>query len=175
MNAVSHRLNLVEDGLAIKAHRRNEQPHLFFSGLNPLETMMGAEGIPLEPKSSIFSSDYVPIVEDLVLEDLLTHLSPEKQELVSLLEEGRTQAEIATHFGIPTKLAYHRVRSLRKEVKRLLKDSKPARVAAYTVKPQLYWNEYAKTWKETFPFEGNDYAHAAEIRTRNRWMQRRGL
>jgi len=175
--ARAKRFGLDEAPLTLRDHQKTmgKQPRTVSSGLAPQQVLNDEDEVLCE-RPALGAAPYESLDNEIALRQLVKKLSGKDQQLIEWLELGYTQEEIAQLLGIKYTTAHERINAMRKRVQTLLneKDVKVPRGPRYAFTSNVFWHEFFKTLRDTTPFEDNKYDHAAEIRTRNKWLQRSG-
>lgn len=165
-----------------------EAPLSLRDGVQQLKRVIKSKNWGLEPHKqidkkrrskefqSVHSAPYESPDAELALRQLITNLSEDERKLLVMLENGASVEEIAKKCKVSGQAIYNRIEKLRLNVNKLLDGSTVViRKTGSYQKPIAYWVEWFKTWRDTAPTQGNKYTHAEEIRTRNKWLQKREL
>lgn len=125
-------------------------------------------------KDSLWAAPYEPEEGNLGVRELIASMSEADQKLFKTLEGCQTLEEASKKLRLPHETLRMRVIAARKRLLALMSGEEQVKAKVFiVVRPDEYWQEFFRTMRETTPIHSNDWSHAAEIRTRTKWLRNR--
>lgn len=155
--------------------RTPTQPKMVNAGLEPQKP--DTQDDPRKEKSDYERESRRSIEEEAIerteaidREQITAKLSPAERRFIHLVERGLTVSQVAEKLGVSHTTGYRIMHELQSRIKSIA--AKQPQAFIRTV-PDQHWQVFFETLLQTTPIHSNDWSHAEELRTRNRWYRQR--